>query len=128
MNLHLAPNPYQALGLVGRYRHGPSRWCATGDPAAEPQDLAALPDEQEVRRAPPEPGSAHRTPMSFPRSGTVISRGPSIGWHRPTRCSVCRLAPTPAGLPSTGTRTAGRPGRPCDGYCGDRVNVRSPGL
>ena len=36
VNFHLAPNPYQALGLGGRYRHGPSRWCATGDPAAKP--------------------------------------------------------------------------------------------
>ena len=53
VNLHLVPSPYRAFGEAGRSRHGPSRWCATGDPAAEPQDLAALLDEQEVRRAPP---------------------------------------------------------------------------
>jgi len=32
---HPAPNPYQALGLGGRYRHGPSGSCATGDQGSE---------------------------------------------------------------------------------------------
>ena len=78
---HLAPNPYRALGEGGRYRHGPSRWCATGDPATEPQDLAALVDEQEIQCAPREAQSAHRNPMSFAHSGTAVSRVASIGWH-----------------------------------------------
>jgi len=91
VNFHLSPNPYQALGLGGRYRHGPSRWCATGDPAAAPQDLGALPDEQEVWRAPPEARSAHRTPLSIARSGTVVSRGPPIVWGGPVSLSVYRL-------------------------------------
>ena len=71
---HLPPNPYQALGLGGRSRHGPSRPCATAYRAAEPQDVAALQDKQDGRCASPEGQSVKRPPTSFAHSSAAVRR------------------------------------------------------
>ena len=82
---HPAPSPYQALGLGGRSRHGPSRRCATGDRAADPQDDDAPSDRRKVGCASPEARSAHRHPASFARSSTAVSgsAGASANGLRP---------------------------------------------
>ena len=82
---HLRPNPYQALGRGGRSRHGPSRRCATGDRAADPQDDDAPADRRKVGCASPEARSAHRHPASFARSSTAVSgsAGASANGLRP---------------------------------------------
>ncbi len=70
---HLAPNPYQALGLGGRSHHGPRGQCATGDRAALPQDVVAFTDRRGPRCASLEGRSAHRHPASIAHSRTVVS-------------------------------------------------------
>ena len=113
---HLRPNPYQPLGLGGRSRHGPDRSCATSHRGAGPQDVVAALDEQEIRRASLEARSAHRTPVSFARSGTVVSRsaihrlarsgdvlGLGLGtWRDPDRPSTCQRTTQDAISPSGG--------------------------
>ena len=95
---HLSPNPYQALGLGGRSRPRLRGQCATGDRAAQPQDVVAQADGRAPQCASPEARSAHRTPMSFARSGTAPSR--SAAW-RPT--------PIPASCTSSGVAAVFRP-------------------
>ena len=66
-------NAKHSGGVQGRYRPRPRGHCATGDRAGQPQDVAADHDARDVRCAPPERRSAHRTPTSFAHSGTALS-------------------------------------------------------
>ena len=121
---HLRPNPYQALRTWGRSRHGPSRRCATGNPAAEPQDVAAPQDQQDCRCGSRAGQSVNRAPTSFSHSGAAVSRSAgtvqSNSGESASLARRCRHAPArnPADcqvrLPRTGT-----PGGP-------RKTARSP--
>ena len=69
------------------------------DGAPRPQDVAAPADEREDRCASPEARSAHRTPISFARSGTALSRGAGCRPTRLRRTATPRPAPRPCKAP-----------------------------
>ena len=101
---HPASNPYQALGLGGRYRHGLSAPYATGERAGEAEDVAVPADKREGRCASPERRSAHRPPVSFARFGTALSRGQATV-QNPTRAN-CNPLPGATAATRSAARSA----------------------
>ena len=102
---------------------------------ARPKHVAAPADGRERRCASPEAQSAHRTPMSFPRSGTAPSRGANCRPNPPPlNRTACPVAAAVLGRRRArrSVSTAGRGNRPPRfhgrhyGGGGDRVSRLGP--
>ena len=76
MQTQSASNPYQALGLGGRYRDGLCRSCATAYRAAGPQDVAVPQDKRNGGCASREGQSVKRPLTSFSHASVAVS-----GWR-----------------------------------------------
>ena len=117
-----APVPLGSLPSTARAARAARAPRANG--AARPRGVAVPADQREGRCASPEGRSAHRTPMSFARSGTALSRPPLIGWRGPARQLDRPLVPAApsslATLPAWRRRTLPR----AQQLGGDRVNRR----
>ena len=91
----LAATPHRAFGEGGCSRHGPSRWCATGDPTAQPQDVDGPEDKQEARCESPDGQTVNRPPASFSHRSAAQHAARIILQWDPARRRAVALAYEP---------------------------------